>query len=168
MSNRSKKIFLAISIIAPFLMYCFYYYSIMVKNAPYKFAEFESITFKYGIGDSLVNQYNSKTGDYQYLNNADSLIKTKVKLSKDDLLYLHRKAAEQGFWNFPENMSGKANPGHDANAPRYYIEYDYQHKSKHVLFDADYNGNPKLGEAARNLIKEINSMVEDAHSRQRQ
>ena len=93
MSTKSKKIFLALSIIIPFLIYCFYYYGMMVKNAPYKFSEFESLTFKYGLGDSLVNQYNSKTALYQYVNENDSLIKKKVKLSKDDLLVLHRQAA---------------------------------------------------------------------------
>ena len=80
MSNKSKKIFLALSIVVPFLLYCFYYYGMMVKNAPYKFSEFESITFKYGLGDSLINQYSSTTNTYQYLNEKDSLIKKKSLL----------------------------------------------------------------------------------------
>lgn len=165
MSDRSKKIFLAICIIVPFILYCVYYYSIMVKNAPYKFAEFESITFKYGLGDSLINRYDSKTGDYQFVDKNDSLQKTNVKLNKDDLLYLHRKAAEAGFWNFPEDLSGKNNPHHSANSPHYYIEFKYQRKSKHVLFDVDFNEDPKLAEAARSLIKEISNTINDAEDR---
>ena len=104
MTIKQKKIFLALSIIVPFLLYCFYYYGMMVKNAPYKFSEFESLTFKYGIGDSLVNQYNSKTAIYQYVNDKDSLIRKKVKLTKDDLLILHRRAAQLGFWDFPSQI----------------------------------------------------------------
>lgn len=165
MSDRGKKIFLAICIITPFLLYSVYYYSFMVKNAPYRFSDFESITFKYGLGDSLINSYDSKTGQYQYMNSNDSLIKTTVKLSKDDLLYLHRKAAELGFWNFPEELSGENNPAKSTNSPHYYIEYRYKEKTKHVLFDAAYNENPKLRDAAKSLITEINNMINDTRDR---
>ena len=92
MNNRNKKIFLAISIAVPFLIYCFYYYGIMLKNAPYRFADLESITLKYGMGTNLVNQYDSRTGNFQYENSRDSLVKTNVKLSKDDMLYLNYEA----------------------------------------------------------------------------
>ena len=165
MSERGKKIFLAICIITPFLLYCVYYYSIMIKNAPYKFSEFKSLTFKYGLGDSLINQYDSKTGNFQYVNERDSLIKTNIKLSKDDLLYLHRKAAEQGFWNFPEELSGANNPNRSKNSPHYYIEFNYQRKSKHVLFDADYNSNVKLRDAAAQMAKEISTVISDAQDK---
>lgn len=165
MNERGKKIFLAICIITPFLLYTVYYYSIMVKNAPYRFSDFESITFRYGLGDSLVNSYDSKTGIYQYVNTRDSLISTKVKLRKDDLLYLHRKAAELGFWNFPEEIKNKndSNPGR--NTPHYYIEFKYKDKTKHVLYDASYNEEPKLGDAAKSLITEVGNMINDVRDR---
>ncbi len=163
MSTRSKKIFIALSIAVPFLMYCMYYYGMMVKNAPYKFSEFESLTFKYGLGDSLVNQYSSKTQDYQYLNDRDSLVKTKVKLTKDDLLYLHRKAADLGFWNFPENMEGPSNKA--VSIPHYYLEFKYQRKTKHIDFDADYAGKPQLTDAVKRLIEEVDERIKAAESR---
>ena len=165
MTERGKKIFLAICIITPFLLYCVYYYSIMVKNAPYRFSDFESITFNYGLGDSLVNKFNSKTGDYQYVDSRDSLRKTKVKLRKDDLLYLHRKAAELGFWNFPEEISGEGNPNHSTNSPHYYIEFEYKGKTKHVLFDVQNNESQKLNDAAKSLITEISNMINDTRDR---
>ncbi|MGB4774197.1 MAG: hypothetical protein WBP45_03420 [Daejeonella sp.] len=163
MSERNKKIFLIICIVIPFILYCVYYYSVMVKNAPYKFSEFKSIKFKYGLGDSLINQYDSETGVYQYVNDHDSLIKTTVKLRKDDLLYLHRKAAEQGFWNFPDELSGIKKPGR--SSPHYYIEFNYQRKSKHVLFDGDYNSNIKLRDAAIQMAKEISTVINDAEDK---
>ena len=166
MSDRAKKIFLAICIITPFILYTVYYYSIMVKNAPYRFADFESITLNYGLGDSLVNRFNSKTGEYQFLNTRDSLIKTNVRLKKDDLLYLHRKAAELGFWNFPEEIT----PGNDAqksvNSPHYYLEFKYKEKTKHILFDAEYSDDPKLRDAAKQLITEVSNMISEARERQ--
>ncbi len=154
---------MGLSIVVPFLVYCMYYYGMMVKNAPYKFAEFESLTFKYGPGDSLVNQYNSKTGEFQYLNDRDSLVRTNVKLNKDDLLYLHRKAADLGFWNFPESMEGNREDG--SVDPRYYLEFKYQQKTKHIDFDVDYNGKPQLKDAARRLIQEVNDRIAEAQSR---
>ncbi len=71
---KSKKTFLILSIIVPFLLYCFYYYGMMVKNAPYKFSEFQSMQFEFGYKDSLLNKYDSKTGNYQYINRKDSVV----------------------------------------------------------------------------------------------
>lgn len=168
MSDRSKKIFLGVSIILPFLVYCIYYYGIMIKNAPYKFTEFESITFKYGTKDSLINRYDSKTGDYYYVNNHDSLVKTNVKLKHDDLLYLHRKAVMLGFWDFPEVLPGSTSPNRHADIPQYYLEYRYKRKSKKLLFDLDYEAVPKLKEAVKSLVDEVSKTINDAQSRNTQ
>ncbi|MEO6151123.1 MAG: hypothetical protein ABIN95_12635 [Mucilaginibacter sp.] len=165
MSNKSKKIFLALSVIVPFLAYCLYYYGMMVSNAPYKFNEFQYLVFDYGFGDSLVNKYNSKTHDYQYVNAADSLVKTKLKLNKDDLLYLHRKAADLGFWNFPVNEVNSAEVKPDPKVPHYKVEFHYLRKTKAVYFAADYMGNEKLVDANQRLIKEIQRILTDAEAR---
>jgi hypothetical protein len=164
MSTRFKKIFLLLSVVLPFLAYCGYYYGMMIKNAPYKFSEFELIEYQYGPGDSLINQYNSKTGAYQYVNNKDSLIKTKVFLSKDDLLYLHRKAADLGFWNFPERIE---NNKPSATALHYVVKYQYDRKDKVVYFDSSYSGDMKLKDAFQRLIKEIEQALADAQDRKR-
>ncbi|MEY3678342.1 MAG: hypothetical protein RI924_483 [Bacteroidota bacterium] len=164
MTDKQKRIFLAICITVPFILYCVYYYGIMIKNAPYKFSEMESITLKYGLGDSLVNQYDSKTGVYQYVNEQDSLVQSNVKLTKDDLLYLHRKAVDMGFWNFPADMTAKERKY--PNAPRYYLEFNYERKSKAVYFDLDYQGNEKLQEAAKILIETVSKTINDAEDRQ--
>jgi hypothetical protein len=163
MTTKSKKIFLIMSIMVPFLLYCFYYYGMMIKNAPYKFSEFQSIHFEYGFGDTLNNIYDSKTGEYQYVNRRDSLIKTHVRLSNDDLLYLHRKAADLGFWDFPAN---ELNPDVKGRVPRFVIQFNYQRKSKKIMYDASYNGAEKLRDANERLIKEIQKVLNDAETRQ--
>jgi hypothetical protein len=162
MSDKAKKIFLGISIALPFLLYCVYYYTVMVKNAPYKFAEFESITLKAGLGSNYDKIYNSKSQIYQYTNANDSVIKSKVKLSKDDLLYLHRKAAELGFWNWPQKMVGDTS----GKSPRYFIEYQYQRKSKIMEIDGSYDGSAKLKDAALELTKTIDKIIQDADEKQ--
>ena len=163
MSDKGKKIFLALSIIVPFLVYCVYYYGHMFKNAPYKFTEFESLTFKYGTVDSLVNVYDSKTGTYTYLNNHDSLVTKHVWLSEDDKLYLHRKAANLGFWDFPQHVQGP--PSADKSVPAYYIEYRYKRKSKSVYFDMGFDGDIRLRQAAKTLVDELEKTINDAETR---
>ncbi|GAA4308657.1 hypothetical protein GCM10023149_02660 [Mucilaginibacter gynuensis] len=132
----------------------------MVGNAPYKFSEFKSIVFEYGTGDSLLNKYNSATGDYQYVDARDSLIKKHLRLNKDELLYLHRKAADLGFWNFPAVEKNHSSP--DKNAPHYKIQYNYDRKSKTVLYSADFDGPETLKDANQRLIKEIQRILNDA------
>ena len=161
MSNRFKKVFLALSIIVPFLLYCVYYYSKMIKNAPYKFSEFESITLKAGLGNNYEKIYNSKNGNYVYTDTRDSVIRTHVKLNKNELLFLHRKATELGFWDWPEKMIGSK----DGKAVRYYLEYQYQRKNKIIEIDADYNDNTKLKDAALQLVKLVDQSIDDAQDR---
>lgn len=164
MSNRFKKIFLAATVVVPFLVYCLYYYGMMVKNAPYKFSEFKSIVFKYGKGDSLVNQYNSKTGDYEYKTRDGRLVKRNLRLSKDELLYLHRKASDLGFWNFPEQELRKDTM--KVVSPRYLIQFNYEKKSKTVIYDDGFDGDPSLKDANQRLIKEIQKVLDEAEVHQ--
>lgn len=163
MNNRYKKIFLGFSIALPFLLYCVYYYSMMVKNAPYKFAEFNGIVLKAGNGNQYEKIYNSQTKNYQYKNINDSTQQTKVKLTKDDLLYLHHKAVELGFWNWPTKMLGPDS----LTEPRYYLEYNYQHKKKIIEIDGSYNSNDKLKAAALQLIKAVEQNITDAEDRRK-
>ena len=148
----------------PFLAYCLYYYGMMIKNAPYKFSEFQSLHFEYGFGDTLNNIYDSKTGEYQFVNRRDSLVKINMRLSKEDLLYLHRKAADLGFWDFPSN---ELDPTAKGRVPRYSIQFNYLRKSKKVMYDASFDGDPKLKDANERLIKEIRKIIDDAEARQR-
>lgn len=165
MSDRFKKIFLGLSIAVPFILYCVYYYGMMIGNAPYKFSEFEYIEFKYGEGKNLNNIYNSKTGRYQYINNHDSLVVKTVHLSKDDLLYLHHKAAELGFWDFPKEILGDPSRTNAKKSLHYYIAFHYKRKSKIVLFDTAYNEDPKLQDAAMQVVKQIQQRLADAEDR---
>jgi hypothetical protein len=163
--SKSKKIFLAVCIILPFVIYCVYYYSIMIKNAPYKFVEFESVTYKFGPRNSLNNTFNSKTGEYHYVNDRDSVVKTTLTLNQNDLLYLHRKAAELGFWDFPVDETGDSVK--TGKQPlRYIIEFKYKRKSKRVTFDKNYDGDLKLIDANEQMIKHFDLVLAEAEARQ--
>ncbi|HEY8927915.1 MAG TPA: hypothetical protein VIM55_01895 [Mucilaginibacter sp.] len=165
MSEKGKKIFLALAIIVPFLLYCVYYYGHMISIAPYKFSEFTSFKIQYGVRDSMVNKYDSKSGAYQYLDRKDSLIKKTMLLKNSELLYLHRKAAELGFWDFPGNETGDTTKFRGAKPLRYYIEFNYRRKSKKVYFDESFNGDSRLKDANENFIKEILKVLNEAEDR---
>lgn len=166
MSDKSKKIYLAVTIIVPFMLYCVYYYSQMIKKAPFRSTDFESFVLKYGEGDDLINQYDSKTGTFQYLNQRDSLIHTVVKLRKDDLLYLHYKAAELGFWNLPDELIMSDSSTEESQlSPHFYLEMNYKEKSKSVLIDARYIGNSKMYDAAKSVINVAQQVIKDAEDR---
>ncbi|MEO6851157.1 MAG: hypothetical protein ABI203_11435 [Mucilaginibacter sp.] len=139
----------------------------MIRVAPYKFTEFESFQIQYGPGDSLVNKYDSKTGEYQYIDSRDSVIKIHLHLSKDELLYLHRKAADLGFWDFPSVEMGDTSIKHNGSKPpRYLIQFNYKRKSKKVLYDASFDGDPKLKDANEQVKNEILKVLNEEEAKQ--
>ncbi|WP_345231158.1 hypothetical protein [Olivibacter ginsenosidimutans] len=137
----------------------------MIKNAPFRFSDFESITFSYGPPDRMFTTFDSKTTNYQYVNKSDSVVKTTLKLRQDDLLYLHRKAVEYGFWNFPDDMTVPGNTDSTANVMRFLLKFTYKEKSKQMIFDTNYPGDPKLRDAAKTMITEVQGILKDAEDR---
>ncbi|WP_374743958.1 hypothetical protein [Parapedobacter sp. 2B3] len=136
----------------------------MFKNAPFRFADFESIVLKYGEGDDLVNQFDSKTGLYRFLNKQDSLVVDTVRLRKDDVQYLHGKATQLGFWNLPDDMT-TGEPDGTTPVARFYLQFNYKEKSKEVTLDADFNGNTKMRDVAKTMVDEAMRLVNDARIR---
>lgn len=163
MSNKGKKIFLALTIIVPMIIYCYIYYKPIIQNAPFRKNDFVSMNYKWGIKDTLENQYDSKTGAYQYINNQDSTIKKTVFLKSDDILYMHAKANEIGLWNFPDTIGKKSTKS--MSVPRYDMFFKYKEKSKHVIIYGDFDGNPKLLDAAVQMRKVIEETINQAEKR---
>ncbi len=165
MNNKTKKIYLALTIVVPFMLYSVYYYSEMIKKAPFRSTDFENFVLRYGDGDDLINEYDSKTGHFQYLNQKDSLIKTTVRLKKDDMLYIHHKAAELGFWNLPNELVMSDGSEESKSSPHFYLEMNYTEKSKSVLIDARYSGNSRMYDAAKSVINVVQQVIKDAEDR---
>jgi hypothetical protein len=168
MTDKSKKTFLLTTIVGSFLIYSIIYYAQVLKDAPYNLKEFKSFTIKYGTKDSMVNYYNSATGEYTYLNKNDSLIKKHLFLSKSDIDSLHKEARIFGFWDFPANeLNNDSTNANYKKVPRYIIQFNYKRKSKLVQFDANYNGPAKLVDANRGLITKIRDILSGAEERQK-
>jgi len=162
-SSRGKKIFLALSIIVPMIIYCYIYYKPIIQNAPFRKKDFVSMEYKWGVKDTLENHYNSATGEYQYVNNVDSTVRKKIYLNSNDVLFMHGKANEIGLWNFPDTIGKKSAKA--LAVPRYDILFKYKEKTKHVVIYGDFDGNPKLLDAAVQMRKVIEETLNLAEKR---
>lgn len=165
MSESSRRVFLIICVVVPFLLYCIYYYAGVFRDAPFRRDEFVSMNIQYGDGPVLKNSYDSKTEDYQYVNTKDSVIKMKIHLTKDDITFIHHKAFEQGFWDFPA-IEGDTTVKSGAGSLRYIITLNYKRKTKKVIFYNTYDGDPKLVDANRQVISNIEKVLQDEEKKQ--
>lgn len=166
MTSRAKKVFLASTIVVPFIIYCIIYYAPIVRNAPFKAKEFVSLEYKWGAGDQLENSYNSATGEYKYLNDKDSLVTKHVMLNERDKKFLDSNADVQGFWNLPDVVANSAEDLKNSKAPRFFMKFNYQKKSKEVTYLADFSGNPKMKDAAAQMQKIIEQTINDREEKE--
>lgn len=155
MSPRSKKIFLSLSVIVPFIIYAAYYYAPFIRNAPFKERDFVSLEYKWGVGAQLENSYNSATGEFSYVNKNDSVVTRNIQLTIRDIKYLDSIADVQGFWNLPSIIADSDKQFKDTRNLRYVIKFNYKKKSKEVIYLPSFSGNEKMKGAASKMQKEI-------------
>ncbi len=140
------------------------YYVVGLKKAPYPVANFESFSFKWGSDGRLENSYSSATGDYFYLNNSDSLIKTNVKLRANEIIYIHNKINELGFWKL-QNQIGMQKPS--SKAPFYELQFNYKEKSKKIMVYSDFDENHQLLDSAMQIMTMVQRAIDEAEGRYR-
>jgi len=141
------------------------YYVMGLKKSPYPVANFESFSFKWGTVGRLENAYYSSNGDYSYLNNRDSLITTNVKLRANEIIFIHNKINELGFWKLP-NKIGDQKP--NSKAPFYELNFNYKEKSKKILVYSDFDENPLLLDSAMQIITLVQRTIDEAEGRYHQ
>lgn len=160
-----KKVSLIATIAVVLLIAVGGYYLINLKQGPYPASTFISLSYKWGVGDTLLNSYNSATGDYQYLDNEDKLVSSHVKLRANDIIYLHNKANELGLWDLPNLV---ANPNTDLKSKqilRYEMVFNYEQKTKKIVFMTNYDQNPAFADAAKQLQEVILKTLNEAEDR---
>lgn len=167
MSDRAKKLFLILSVVVPFVIYCAVYYAPMIRNAPFKAKEFVSFEYKWGGGENLENTYNSATGEYKYYNQQDSLVVKTIKMGPKEFKYLDSVADVQGFWNLPKVVANNFDELKTSTAPRFFMRFNYQKKSKEVTYLTDFAGEPKMKSAADVMQKTIANLLDDLEAQQK-
>ncbi|MFN0257082.1 hypothetical protein [Pedobacter ureilyticus] len=155
MTSRGKKIFLALTVIVPFLIYSIIYYAPIIRNAPFQEKDFVSLEYTWGDGAKLENSYNSATGEFKYVNKNDSLVTRNIKLTTKDIKYLDSVADVQGFWNLPSVVANAEKDLTDTNKLRYVIKFNYKKKSKEVIYFPSFTGNERMKGAVSKMQKEI-------------
>ena len=166
MLNRPKKNLSLIATIAVIIIAGIGgYYLINLKQSSYPVSTFVSISYKWGVGDTLLNSYNSATGDYQYLDNRDSLITTNVKLRANNIIFIHSKANELDLWNLPNVIANKNSDLTNNKVLRYEMVFNYENKSKKIIFLTDYDENIAVADRAGQLQKIIKQTIDEVEDR---
>jgi hypothetical protein len=166
MTSRGKKIFIFFTVVVPFLVYCVIYYQEKFRYANFKAKDFVSFEYKWGTEKELENSYNSTTGEFNYHDAQDSLIRTTVKLTDRDFKNLDSVADVQGFWNLPDVL---ANVEADVSNPkilRYEMKFIYKDATKSVLLLSNYNRNDRMRGAAAQMQKVIEQLIIDTEQKQ--
>jgi hypothetical protein len=138
------------------------YYVIGLKKAPYPVSSMQHFTFKWGTAVELENTYASADGAYHYLDNRDSLIKKEVKLRANDMIFIHNKANELGFWKLP-NVIGK--PSLPTKSPTYELAFYYKEKQKKMTVYSGFDENPQLLDSAMQIIQIVQQTIDQAEGR---
>ncbi|TKC01499.1 hypothetical protein [Pedobacter cryotolerans] len=141
------------------------YFVINKQKGPFSASELVSIEYKWGLGDSLVNAYNSASGNYQYLDNRDSLITKKLKLRANNIIFIHSKANELDLWTLPNVIANKnANLKTDQTL-RYEIIFNYETKVKKIVFLTNYDEDMWVLDRVSQLQKTIKSTIDEVEDR---
>ncbi|MBB2145191.1 hypothetical protein GM921_06835 [Pedobacter sp. LMG 31464] len=141
------------------------YYLINLKQGPYPASSFISITYKWGVGDTLANSYNSATSQYQYLDNMDKLIKRSVKLHANNVIFIHSKANELDIWSLPDVIANKNEDLKSKKVLRYEIVFNYEKRTKKIIFMTDYDENIAVADRADQLQKMIKQTIDEVEDR---
>ena len=139
------------------------YYLINLKQGRYPVSSFVSVSYKWGVGDTLVNTYDSQTEEYSYLDNRDSLHHTKVKLNANNVIFLHNKANEVGLWELPEVIGSKSNNPKDT-VLRYEMIFRYEQQTKKITYYTN-SENADLSYKASKLQQILAQTIEEASQR---
>lgn len=161
---KSKNISLILTIAVIFIAGAGGYFLIKLKQGPYPAASFVSLQYKWGEGDSLVNSYDSATGNYQYLDSRDSLITKKIKLNANNIIFLHSRANEAGLWELPNVIASKKAIENEKNL-HYEFIFKYEQKTKKIIFYPYQMDDEGLLSSVSKLIESIEQTLKDAEAR---
>lgn len=141
------------------------YYIAKLKSGGNRAASFVRLTYKWGMGDTLQNSYDSKSGDYQFIDQSEQLVKENFKLRTNNVIYLHSKINGQDLLNIPDTI---ANPGanvKDAKVLRYEFKFIYDDTTKNVIFLSNYDKDPVILNKATALQKAVQQVISEAEER---
>lgn len=141
------------------------YFVMKMRSGGKRAASFVSLTYKWGVGDTLQNSYDSKTGDYQFIDQRDQLIKEKFKIRTNNVIFLHSKINEQDLLNIPDTVANPQANLKDPKVLRYEFKFVYDDTTKNVIFLTNYDKDPVIRNRAIGLQKVVQQIIAEAEER---
>ncbi|RZL42265.1 MAG: hypothetical protein EOO93_29025 [Pedobacter sp.] len=160
------KIGKTISIIAVlFLLIVGGFYIMKVRSGGRKAAAFVSLSYKWGVGDTLQNSYDSKTGEYQFLDQNDKLIREKFLLRTNNVIFMHSKINEQDLLNIPDTVANALANIKDPKVLRYEFKFVYDDTTKNIIYFTNYDKDPIIAAKANALQMVVQQVITEAEER---
>ncbi len=141
------------------------FYIMKLRSGGKRAVSFVSLNYQWGVGDTLQNSYNSQTGNYQYVDKSDHLIKKNFKLRTNNVIYLHSKINEQDLLNLPDTIANVGANLKDSTVLRYEFTFVYDDMTKHIIFLTNYDGDPTILSKVGALQKFVEQIVFEAEER---
>lgn len=157
MSDRYKKIYLIVMVVVPFLIYCGYYYSEMIRKAPYKFGDFRTITIDFNAPDGRETHIDIGTGTVIYARPGEQPLKDTISFGAEELREFHRNLYTNNFFDMPHEMKNEGST--DPSTGMYVIKAIYTGKQYKVVYETNYRGNKRYKDKLGRIIAYIESNV---------
>lgn len=141
------------------------YYIMKLRSGGKRAVAFVSLNYKWGVGDTLQNSYDSKTGNYQFLDQSDRLIKENFKLRTNNVIYLHSKIDEQDLLHIPDTVANVGANLKDPKVLRYEFQFVYDDTTKNIIYLTNYDKDPVIGTKASALQKLVQQTINEAEGR---
>ncbi|WP_113664179.1 hypothetical protein [Pedobacter nanyangensis] len=141
------------------------YYIMKLRSGGKRAVAFVSLQYKWGVGDTLQNSYDSKTGHYQFLDQRDRLIKENFKLRTNNVIYLHSKIDEQDLLNIPDTVANANANLKDPKILRYEFQFVYDDTTRNIIYLTNYDKDPVTGNRAGALQKVVQQIISEAEER---
>ena len=141
------------------------YYIMKMRSGGKKAASFVSLSYKWGVGDTLYNSYDSKTGHYQFIDQREQLIKENFKLRTNNVIFLHSKINEQDLLNIPDTVANDQANLKDPKVLRYEFKFVYDDTTKNVIYLTNYDKEPTIANKALQLQKVVQQVIAEAEER---
>lgn len=141
------------------------FYVMKMRSGGKKAASFVSLTYKWGVGDTLQNSYDSKTGNYQFIDQREQLIKENFKLRTNNIIFLHSKINEQDLLNIPDMVANPQANLKDPKVLRYEFKFVYDDTTKNIIYLTNYDKDLLISEKAKSLQKVVQQIITEAEER---
>ncbi len=158
--KKYKKSILFISLII--ILSGLGYVGYNLKRNPYPVSEFQGLSMRWGNTNGKQNSFDSQKGLYQFYDSRDSLFELPLKWKNNEIIYVHNKLFDMGFWNLPEEL-GRA----DSSQHQFFVDIQlkYKNKQKALKFYSDYEAKGGELDSAQAINQMLQKVLQESIER---